>query len=251
MKILFIGDIYGERAVQLLERELSTIKKENQINLVIANGENACEGRGLNKDLYTRLMKAGVHLITLGNHAFSKREIKDFMDDANIVRPANLTTNHGVGYKEINYNGKKIKVVNLQGRIYSDVCLDCPFKTMDDILKNTTADYYIVDFHADATSEKIAFATDFKDKLTAVIGTHTHVQTADERLIGSMLYITDVGMTGPLNGILGSNSDAIIKRFRSGIYYPAEPQKGTLQLNAVILDINEIQNKIKRIHLEF
>lgn len=251
MRILFIGDIFGEETVDLLERELINIKRQTNANIVIANAENACKGRGLSEKLYTKLMKSGVNMITLGNHAFSKSEIVDFMNDSNIVRPANLDTEYGYGYKILNYNGKTIAVVNMLGRIYNNQALDCPFKTMDKILATTKADYYFVDFHADATSEKLAFAHDFCQKVSAVVGTHTHVQTADERLISNMPYITDVGMSGPLNGIIGNTKDEIIKRFRTGVYHPAHVEQGAIQINAVVIDLNPIRNKIERIHLEY
>lgn len=251
MKILFIGDIFGEAAVELLEQELPNLIKEYQINLVIANAENVCRGRGLNQVQYNKLMKAGISAVTLGNHAFSKSEIKEFINEANIVRPANLDTDHGHGYLLLNYNGKKICLINLLGRVYSNVSLDCPFKTMDRILNEIDADCYIIDFHGDATSEKIAFFQEFAGRVDAIVGTHTHVQTADERIQDKTLYITDVGMTGPLMGVIGNTSRTIIKRFRTGVYEPAGVETGPIQLNAVILDFNPIKNKIMRIHKEY
>lgn len=251
MRILFLGDIYGEKAIDVLANELPKIKNDYKINIVLANAENAYRGRGLSKENYDKLMKMQISMLTLGNHAFSNSKIKDFINDANIVRPANFTTNYGVGYKELRYNDKKLIIVNMLGRIFNDMALDCPFKTMDNILKNTRADYYIVDFHGEATSEKLAFAFNYSDKISAVIGTHTHVQTADERLINNMLYISDVGMCGPRDGIIGSSREQIIERFKTGIYTPASVMDGITQINAVVLDLNNIKNKIERIHFEF
>lgn len=250
MRILFIGDIFGEEGIEYLESNIQKIKFDNKINLVIANAENATYGRGLHFTHYQRLMKMGINVITMGNHTFSNPDIRNFIDKSNIVRPANLPTSMGCGYKVIKYNDKTITVINLLGRTYQNIALDCPFKTLDKILENTKSDYYIVDFHADATSEKIAFGLDFDGKVTAVLGTHTHVPTADERILPKgTLYITDVGMTGPRNGVIGNTKEEIISRFRTGVYDRAGTDKGPRQINAVVLEIGN-KPSIKRIHIE-
>lgn len=251
MRILFIGDIFGEIGLKYLENNLASIKKDYKINIVIANAENTTYGKGLSKDHYQRLMKCGVQAITMGNHTYSKSEIKDYIEDANIVRPANYHVAPGKPYMNIKYNDKVITLVNLLGRVFmGNTPLDCPFQTMDKILEEVKSDYIIVDFHAEATSEKIAFLQDFKGKLTAIVGTHTHVQTADERALDNTLYISDCGMTGPLNGVIGDNADSIIQRFRTGVFEPTQVMTGPVQFNAVVLDINDSLNKIERIHLE-
>lgn len=250
MNILYIGDIFGEEGLSFLEDNLEKIKRDNKINLVFANGENTSFGRGLHYTHYRRLMKMGVTCLTMGNHTFSNSDIKNFINNANIVRPANLSTNLGVGYKIIRYNDKSICLINLLGRVYQNMSLDCPFKTLDNILSTTKADYYIVDMHADATSEKIALALDFDGRVTVVVGTHTHVQTADERILPKgTLYISDLGMTGPLNGVIGNDKDEIISRFRTGVYDKASTAKGKRQLNGCILEIGA-KNSIRRIHIE-
>lgn len=251
MRILFIGDIVGEIGLQYLEKNLQKIKDSEKINLVIANGENITNGRGLNYEHYNRLMKLGISLVTMGNHTFSQREIYEYIDNSKIVRPANFSTNIGKGYQTIKYNDKTITVVNLLGRVYmNSMSLDCPFKTLDSILEEVDSDHIIVDFHAEATSEKIAFGLDFDGKVDAILGTHTHVPTADNKVLpNGTLYISDIGMTGPSLGVLGDNKDIIIDRFRSGVYMPARTEKGPVQFNAVVLDFNSFKNTITRINL--
>lgn len=250
MRILFIGDIVGEVGLQYLENNLERIKQENKINLCIANAENITNGRGLRKKDYQRLMKSGVSAITLGNHTFSQREIKEYIDDARIARPANFNTDIGHGYINIKYNDKTITIVNMLGRVYmNNMSLDSPFSVMDNILKEVKSDYILVDMHAEATSEKIAFAFDFDGRVSAVVGTHTHVPTADLRILPKgTLYVSDIGMTGPYNGVLGDDTDTIIERFRSGVYTPASVSNDpAFQFNAVILDFNPVKNTISRL----
>ena len=249
MNILFIGDLFGNDSVTFLEQNLNKIKQEYKVNLVIANAENVTYGKGLALKHYNRLRKLGISCFTMGNHTFSNSEIFDYIDDSNVIRPANIPGDIGKGYYIINYNNKKICVINLLGRVYLTQSLDCPFKTLDNILENIKADFYIVDMHAEATSEKIALAMDFDGKVDAIVGTHTHVQTADERCLpNKTLYITDIGMTGPLNGVIGNSKEDIIKRFRTGIYQKAFVEKGDFQFNAVLLSIDDKKREIKRIH---
>lgn len=250
MKILYIGDIFGEEGLSYLEDNLPRLKQEYRPNLIFANAENVSFGRGLHYMHYQRLMKMGINYVTMGNHTFSNVDIKNFIDKSNIVRPANLPTKMGKGYALINYNGKRILLVNLLGRVYHNFSLDCPFRTLDEILNSNKADYTIVDFHAEATSEKIALGLDFDGKIDAIVGTHTHVQTADERILpNGTAFITDLGMTGPMDGVIGNEKDEIISRFRTGIYERATTAKGRRQINGVIIELDGIRS-IKRIHLE-
>lgn len=252
MRILYIGDIVGELGLKFLEDNLKEIVKDNKINLVIANAENVTFGRGLRKEDYIRLMKLGIFAITMGNHTFSNKSIKEYINDSKIIRPANITSEYGRGYLTLNYNDKKITIVNMLGRIYmNNMSLDCPFKTMDKILDEVSSDYIIVDFHGEATSEKIAFGYDFDGKVSAIVGTHTHVPTDDLRVLPEgTLYVTDIGMTGPYDGVLGDEKSTIIERFRSGVYEPAKTlNTGAIQFNAVILDFNPIKNSISRIRI--
>ena len=250
MRILYLGDIVGEETVKLLANNLEKIKQENKIHVAFANAENVCGGKGLNFDYYKMLMKSGLSVLSMGNHTFSKFQIYDFIDDANIVRPANLYNAPGKGYMTINYNNQKITVINLIGRVFMNNSADCPFRKMDEILENVQSDYYIVDFHAEATSEKIALANYLDGRITAIVGTHTHVQTADERrLPKGTLAITDLGMCGPINSILGEEIEPITDRFITGIYKPAKVASGVIMLNGVIIDTNT--KRIERFHKEF
>ena len=172
MRILFIGDIVGEAGIGYLEQNLAKIRQEYKINIVICNAENITNGRGLRKKDYDRLMKLGVFAITMGNHTFSQRDIKNYINASKVIRPANFNSNLGVGYLTLNYNDKKITIVNMLGRVYmNNMSLDNPFTTMDKILEDVKGktDYVIVDFHAEATSEKIAFGFDFDGKVDAIV----------------------------------------------------------------------------------
>lgn len=250
MNILFIGDLFGEGAIKYLEKNLARIKKENNINLCIANAENVTNGKGLSFKDYNRLSKLGFACFTMGNHTFSHKDIKDYIDDSNVIRPLNWPCGYGSGYKLIKYNDKTICVINLMGRVFLNLSLDCPFYSLDCLLEDVKADYYIVDIHGEATSEKIALGLDFDGKVSAVLGTHTHVQTADARkLPNGTLYISDVGMTGPLNGVIGNTKDEIINRFRTGVYNRALVETGDFQFNAVVLTLGE-NASIKTLHEE-
>lgn len=250
MRILYLGDIVGANTISVLEKNLESIKKEYKINMLLANAENVTDGKGLSLKHYKELKKLGFQGFSMGNHTFSKSEIKDYIDDATIVRPANLNTKYGKEVLYVKYNDKTIAIVNLLGRVYSTLLLDCPFKTMDRLLKGIKADYIIVDFHADATSEKRAFFYDFKGRVSAVLGTHTHIQTADEEVLDNTCYITDMGMCGPMNSIIGTDINPIIERFRTGVYEKANvAESDTYLINGVILDF-DTNNKITRLNLK-
>lgn len=250
MRILYLGDIVGEKTIDILRDNLENIKKEYKINVLLANAENVTDGKGLSEKHYKELKKLGFSGFSMGNHTFSKYEIKKYINDATIARPANLNTEYGKDVLYVKYNDKTIAIVNMLGRVYSSLLLDCPFKTMDNLLTKIKADYIIVDFHADATSEKKAFFYEFKDKVDAVIGTHTHIQTADEDVIDNCCYITDIGMCGPKDSIIGTAIEPIIKRFRTGVYEKADVANSNEYLiNGVILDFDS-NNKITRLNLK-
>lgn len=246
MRILYLGDMVGEKTISILEDYLEDIKKEYKINLVLANAENVTSGKGLSYKHYKALKSLKIAGLSMGNHTFSKREIKDYIDDATIARPANLNTEYGKDVLYIKYNDKNIALVNMLGRVYSNTSLDCPFKTMDYLLEDIEADYIIVDFHGDATSEKRAFFYDFAGKVSAIVGSHTHVQTADEEVYKNTCYITDMGMCGPKKSVIGDDVEGIIKRFRTGVYEQlVVSEDKNYVLNGVILDLGE-ENKITR-----
>ncbi len=248
MNILYIGDLFGNDSVTFLEKNLSKIKQDYKVNIVIVNAENVTNGKGLALRHYNRLKKLGIACFSMGNHTFSNSEIFDYIEGSNVIRPANIPGDVGKGYYVFKYNDKKICVINLMGRVFYTQALDCPFKTLENILINVKADYYIVDMHAETTSEKIALAMDFDGKVDAIVGTHTHVQTADEEVYNNTCYITDMGMCGPKTSVLGDDKDEIINRFRTGVYDKLVVAKtNEFIINGVILDFG-INNKISRIN---
>ncbi|VEU80683.1 TIGR00282 family metallophosphoesterase [Haploplasma axanthum] len=249
MKILFIGDIYGDPGIEILKDSLEELKKEYRPNVIIINGENIVNGRGINKKIYLEIMKLGVHAITMGNWTWSNTDIYSFINDSKIVRPANYLNAPGDGYKKININGKNLLVINAMGRVYMNPSLENPFITIAEILEKEQADYTFIDFHAEATSEKVALGHYFDGKVDAIVGTHTHVQTNDARVLPKgTLYITDVGMTGPRDGVIGVDKEIVIQRFLTGFSYNNAVASGVKQLNGVFLDLDK--KIIKTIHIE-
>ena len=249
MRILYLGDIVGEKTIPAIKKAIEEIKSEYKINLILANGENVSKGKGLVQKHYKELKTLGIAGVSMGNHTFSKSEIKDYIDDATICRPANLNTHYGKSYIYINYNDKKIALVNMLGRVFQNTPLDCPFKTMESLLNEIEADYIIVDFHGEATSEKKAFFYEFAPKVDAILGSHTHCQTADEQIYNDCLYITDMGMCGVYESILGDEKEQVIDRFKTGVFEPLNVASGdTYLINGVILDFGPLGNKIIRIN---
>ena len=249
MRVLFVGDIYGQIGLDMFKMSLPELKSTYRPNLIIVNAENAASGRGINKKMYKELMELGVAAITMGNWVWGNRELFEFIDESNIIRPINFRKAPGKGSLEINYNGKKLLVINALGRTFMNANLLCPFITIEEEITRVNPDYSLIDIHAEATSEKIAIGHYLDGKVTAIVGTHTHVPTADERrLPNGTLYITDVGMTGPLNGVIGVKKEIVLDRFLNGFSNPNEVEIGAVQLNAVLLDF--VNKKIERIHLE-
>ena len=186
MKVLAIGDIVGESGVKKLEQELPRIKEEKRIDFVIVNGENAAGGMGINKNNFRGMLKAGASVVTLGNHTWAKKDVFGFINDNQIIRPANYSKGlPGKGYNIYECNGKKIAVINLIGRVDMNVLSENPFQIAKRIIEKISqiVDYIFIDFHAEATAEKIALGRYLDGQVTAVFGTHTHVQTADEEIL--------------------------------------------------------------------
>ena len=251
MKVLFIGDIVGNPGRKIAKDMISSLKKEMSIDFCIANCENAAGGSGITYVVAQELYKSGVDAITMGNHTWSKKEILNFIDsDPKIVRPANYPKElPGNGSTVVKGEKSSIGVLNLMGRVYMD-SIDCPFKAADkevDYLKSFVK-VVIVDMHAEATSEKCALAWYLDGRVSCVLGTHTHVQTADERILPfGTGYITDVGMTGPYEGIIGVEKEAVINKFVTHMPTKFEVAKGKVQFNAVILEIDEKNGKTLKI----
>lgn len=249
MKILALGDVVGSVAVEHLEKHLSSFIDANGIDLVIANGENATEIKGINSADAERLYHAGVDFITLGNHAFGKRDIYSFLDsnEHRIIRPANFSASApGSGYSIISVNGYKILIINILGNMYNPSPINDPFEAVSRILDRESGRYdlAIMDIHAEATSEKLALARYFDGRIAIMFGTHTHVPTADEQVLprGSA-YITDIGMCGPIDSILGTSVESVIGRFTRQTPQLFTVAAGTVFASGVIFDIDPTRGK--------
>lgn len=221
MRILFIGDVVGSIGRHMLMEQLPQLKAKYRPNITIVNGENAAHGRGITEKIYKQMMQLGVDMVTLGNHTYGQREIYDVLNqDIKMIRPANYPNEApGVGMKIIRFNNEKIAVINLQGRALMPA-IDCPFKKADELIKEVQKEtnQIFVDFHAETTSEKGAIGYYLDGRVSAVVGTHTHIQTSDNRILPrGTAFITDVGMTGDYDGILGINKDEVIHRFITGL----------------------------------
>lgn len=251
MKVLAIGDIVGSAGVNELKLNLKQIKEKENIDFTIVNGENAAEGMGITEKNFKDIISSGADVVTMGNHTWGKKEIFKFIDDPKLIRPANYPEGVvGKGYNIYECKGKKIAVINLIGRADMNVLSDNPFlKAKHIILKiKDKVDMIFVDFHAEATAEKIAMGYYLDGKVTAVYGTHTHVQTADEKVLPNGTgYITDIGMTGPAHSVIGMNIDASIKRFETTLPEKYRIAEGRCILNGVVFDVDDNTSKVKSV----
>ncbi len=252
MNILFIGDVFSTQGRNMIEEYLPRLKEKYKIDLIIANVENATHGKGLIKKHYDFFLFQGISLMTMGNHTYSKKEIFDYIDEADrLVVPLNKPKAlPGIGSREIQFQNKKIRVTNLLGLTFMDGKTQNPFETIDELLKNDDSDIHIVDFHAEATSEKVAMGYYLDGRVSAVLGTHTHITTADEKILpNGTAYQTDVGMTGPYESVIGCDKNVIIKRMLDGLMSPFKIADGEGQLCATLLSFNSNNkcNQIKRI----
>lgn len=254
MKILAVGDIVGEDGVKKLKEELPKIREEEKIDFVIVNAENSAGGMGITEQIFNDLKELNVDAITMGNHTWGKKDIFKFINDKTLLRPANYPYGvPGNGYNIYECKGKKICVIDLMGRTDMNVLTENPFLKVKEILSKVTflSNIIIVDFHAEATAEKIAMSYYLDGKVTAMFGTHTHVQTADEKILEKgTAYITDLGMTGPKNSVIGMDIKASIKRFETTLPERYKLAEGPCMLNGCIFEINDKNcraNKITRI----
>ena len=257
MKILAVGDIVGESGVRKLKEELPRIKKEKNIDFVITNGENSAGGMGLTERNFKDIMEAGTNVVTMGNHTWGKKDIFKFIDDPNLLRPANYPkgiVGKGLGIYEC--KGKKIAVMNFLGRVDLNVLTENPFVLAKEMVEElqSKVDMIFIDFHAEATAEKIAMGRFLDGKITALFGTHTHVQTADEQILpNGTAYITDLGMTGPKESVIGMNIQASLKRFETTLPEKYKLAEGACILNGVIFEVDDENNKatsIERIYIK-
>ncbi len=249
MKILFFGDVVGQSGRKGVNNALISLKEQYQPDLIILNGENAAHGKGITKKIYTQFMKMGIDVITLGNHAFAKKEIFDFIDEAdNLVRPGNIDPEDvGRATYQFYHQGKLIAVTNLCGSVFMHGVFEDPFTQMEAILKDVKADIHFVDLHAEATSEKQAFFYHFAGRVSAIVGTHTHIQTADEQIIDGTAVITDVGMCGAYHSIIGRDVQEIITRFTSEEKTQYKIAEGEAIINAVCIEFDDSKNIAKDI----
>lgn len=255
MRFLCIGDVIGRTGRNALKRFLPEVLEKYRPDFIALNGENAAGGFGLTKKVYDELINLGIDVITSGNHIFDKKEIFQFIDqEERLLRPANYPPQAaGRGYGVYEKSGKKIAVINLMGRAFMGIPLDCPFRKFDDIYEKVKeiVDYIIVDFHAEATSEKTAFGFYVDGRADVVFGTHSHVATADEMILPKgTAYITDVGLTGAKYSVIGMKIEDPIQKFITGMPVKYEVAKGSMIFQALFVEKNEKKTDIIRIKIE-
>ena len=254
MRFLCIGDVIGRTGRNALKKFLPSVLKEKKIDFVVLNGENAAGGFGLTKKVFDELLSLSVDVITSGNHIFDKKDVLSFIEkEEKLLRPANYPPEaSGRGYGIFSKNGKKIAVINLMGRAFMGIPLDCPFRKFDEIYEKIkdAVDYIVVDFHGEATSEKMAFGFYVDGRADIVFGTHSHVATADEMILPKgTAYITDVGLTGAKYSVIGMKIDEPIKKFLTGMPVKYEVAKGEMIFQAFYIEKNENGTNIERIKI--
>ncbi|MBQ8398193.1 MAG: YmdB family metallophosphoesterase [Clostridia bacterium] len=250
MKILALGDIVGVRMVEQLSRELWAMRKRLGVDCVVANGENATDIHGLSREDAERLLDGGVDLLTSGNHIWGKRDLVPLLEEeSRVLRPANYPpAAPGSGYATIDVCGWRMLCINVMGTVFTDQLAD-PFDTVEKILARESGSYdlALLDIHAEATAEKLALARVFDGRINIIFGTHTHVQTADECILPRGTgYITDLGMCGPTDGILGTDAEAVIRKFRTHMPQKFTPAQGKLQLQGALFELDGAM-KVKKV----
>lgn len=253
MRLLMIGDIVGRPGRRAVKQNLPDLLADKKIDLVIANGENAAGGNGITREVAREMLSCGVDVITMGNHVWNQKESYTYIEkESRIIRPGNYppgTPGRGAGIFKAK-NGIDVGVVNISGRVFMQE-LDCPFRKADELVNGLKgkADIVIVDFHAEASSEKMAMGWYLDGRVSAVCGTHTHVQTADERVLpGGTAYISDVGMTGPADSVIGVKKELVIEKFITQMPRRFEVAEGLFQFNAAIIEIDPLT--ARAVHIE-
>ncbi len=247
LRILFVGDIFGSAGRRIVREHLPHVVAERRVDLLVINAENAAGGFGITPAIAEDLFDLGAHVLTTGNHVWDKREIIEYMQSAledsdgrarRLIRPANYvegTPGYGVYEGELP-NGQTYAVINLQGRVFMGSS-DDPFRVADKLLEKIKAKVVLVDIHAEATSEKMAIGWYLDGRVTAVLGTHTHVPTADDRVLpGGTAYQTDVGMSGPYNSVIGVEKELVLQRFLTGMPGKFEAAKGDPRMAATLIE---------------
>ncbi|MEW6278241.1 MAG: TIGR00282 family metallophosphoesterase [Candidatus Eremiobacterota bacterium] len=243
MRLLMVGDVVGRPGRDAIVSLLPPLVREQKVDLAVVNGENAAQGAGITRHIANELLAAGADCITMGNHTWARKEIFKFIDsEPRLIRPANYPPGTpGAAYFVTRVGGRPVAVVNLMGRVFMNTVLDCPFRVGDQVLSELPEGAVVlVDFHAEATSEKQALGRYLDGRVAAVLGTHTHVPTADEVVLpGGTAYQSDVGMTGPLDSIIGMNSQVALERFTTGLPRKAEVASGKACLMASLVEVDE------------
>ncbi|MCR4950257.1 MAG: TIGR00282 family metallophosphoesterase [Solobacterium sp.] len=248
MNILFFGDVVARSGRTELIRQLPGLKEKYEADLTIVNGENAAHGKGIIAGIYQELVSAGADVVTTGNHVFSKKDIiRNFGNCPNLLRPLNLPGTQGHGYVIREVCGKKTAVVNVIGSVFMNMETLPAVRMTETLLDTIEADVIVVDFHGETTSEKITFANYFCDRLTAVIGTHTHVQTADERIIRGCAFISDAGMCGPYDSVLGRDTEEVIDRYIRLQNTQFTPSSSPAVICGVLIQTDDTTNRAVRI----
>lgn len=249
MKILFTGDMVGSAGRQVFQRATQRLKNEGRVDLVIANAENGAGGRGPSPEIAEAILNAGAAAITLGDHTFDDRKLIPLLEtEPRLVRPANLPPEAaGRGMTTIETDEGPICIISLIGRVFMEPA-DCPFRTADKLLNLISAKTIFVDFHAEATSEKIALGRHLDGRVTGVFGTHTHVQTSDETILpNGTATITDLGMTGPKDSVIGRDIEPVIRKFITGMPQKFDVSKKDPALEGVIVDVDIATGKARSI----
>ena len=250
MKILFLGDIVGKRGREVVHDFLPTLKEKYKPDFTVVNGENSAHGKGITIKIYNQLLADGVDAITMGNHTFSKKEILDHLEEMDkLVCPYNHISKEGEGYRIFNINNKRLCIINLLGTVMQEEYTTSPYLAMDEILNKTKnkVDIYFVDFHGETTAEKRVFVEFYKEKISAVVCTHTHIQTADEQIIDGCGFISDVGMCGPYYSIIGRDIDECIRRMVYGEQTRFTVSEADPILNGVFIEIDDTSNRCSHI----
>jgi len=248
MKVLFFGDIFGRPGRHAVRKFIEEKKDQLGIDLVIGNADNISSGKGPIEKTYNELIDAGVDVLTCGDHIWDNKDVTVILDgDSNLLRPLNYPEGcPGFGSKTVNIKGHDVLVANILGRVFTIEGLNSPFVELENLINESKTKTIIVDFHGEATSEKVALSNYFAGRVSAILGTHTHVQTADEKIISDTACISDVGMCGPSDSVIGVDKDQSIKRFLTAMPITFEVAEGPAQINAVIVEIDD-EGKAKSI----
>lgn len=251
MRILMVGDVVGRPGRAAFAKYTPRLRREKNVDLVVVNGENAAGGKGLTRPAFDELLRAGADVVTSGNHIWDKKEVREIIDaEPYLVRPANYPLGTpGRGWCAYPLRTRTVGVMNLSGRAFMPA-LDCPFQKAEELLREMRdhCDIILLDFHAETTSEKMALAWYLDGRVQAVVGTHTHVQTADERILpGGTAYISDLGMTGPWDSVLGVKKECILQKFTTGLPVRFEVAEGPCVYSGVLLDIDEPSSRVRGI----